>query len=257
MSAHFLRTHELAEAVGIHPNTVRMYEEWGYLPPIPRSPSGYRLFTELHLDQLRLARLMFGGGWGGRALRKSAELLVKQAASSDMEAALETAHLHLDQVRAERAQADEAVAFLQEWVGQGEEIAAGGRCWIGEAACRLRVTRDVLRNWERNGLLRVPRDSRNGYRIYGQAELGRLRVIRMLRQAGYSMMAILRMVLVLDGLYGEDPLRLRQALDTPRADEAYWIPAAADRWLSWLAEEEARTVQAIEMLDEMAHKHGM
>jgi DNA-binding transcriptional MerR regulator len=257
MSVHLLRTHELAKAVDIHANTIRLYEEWGCLPPIPRSPSGYRLFTQLHLDQLRLARLMFGGGWGGRALRRSAELLVRQAAWSEMEAALETAHLNLGQVRAEQAQAEEAVAFPQEWVGQGEEIAAGERCWIGEAACALGVTRDVLRNWERNGLLRVPRDSRSGYRIYGRVEMGRLRVIRMLRQAGYSMMAILRMVLVLDGLYGEDPARLREALDTPRPDEAYCIPAAADRWLSWLSEEEARTLQAIEMLNEMAHKRGI
>ena len=39
----------LTSAVGVHPNTVRLYEAWGFLPPIPRSRSGYRLFSETHL----------------------------------------------------------------------------------------------------------------------------------------------------------------------------------------------------------------
>ena len=56
MKSRTLRTSDIAKAVGVHPNTVRLYEEWGFLPPIPRSPSGYRLFTGAHLDQMRLAR---------------------------------------------------------------------------------------------------------------------------------------------------------------------------------------------------------
>jgi DNA-binding transcriptional MerR regulator len=53
--SHALRTSEIAKAVGVHPNTVRLYEEWGFLPPVRRNASGYRLFTEAHLDQMRLA----------------------------------------------------------------------------------------------------------------------------------------------------------------------------------------------------------
>jgi DNA-binding transcriptional MerR regulator len=41
-----------------------------------------------------------------------------------------------------------------------------------------------------SGLIRAPRNPDNGYRPYGAAESGRLRVIRMLNQAGYSQMAI-------------------------------------------------------------------
>ena len=52
----------------------------------------------------------------------------------------------------------------------------------------------MLRNWERNGLLRVPRDPRNRYRTYSAAEIGRLRVIRVLARSKYSQMAILRML---------------------------------------------------------------
>jgi DNA-binding transcriptional MerR regulator len=57
MPKKFLYTSEVAAAVGVHANTVRLYEAWDFLPPIPRSQSGYRRFTPAHLEQMRLARL--------------------------------------------------------------------------------------------------------------------------------------------------------------------------------------------------------
>ncbi len=56
MPPKYLRTSDIARAVGVHPNTVRLYEAWGFLPPVPRSPKGYRLYTGTHLDIMRLAR---------------------------------------------------------------------------------------------------------------------------------------------------------------------------------------------------------
>ena len=38
-----LLTSEVAAAAGVHPNTVRLYEQWGFIPPVPRGPKGYRL----------------------------------------------------------------------------------------------------------------------------------------------------------------------------------------------------------------------
>ena len=64
MARKTLRTSEVARAVGGHPNTVRAYEAWGLLPPIPRTPSGYRQYTDVHVDQMRLARMaQIGYGW--------------------------------------------------------------------------------------------------------------------------------------------------------------------------------------------------
>lgn len=248
-TSRYLRTSEIARAVGVHPNTVRLYEEWGFLPPIPRSPGGYRLFTRAHLDQMRLARAAFRGPWPGRNIKQSALALVRQAATGDLGGALEQAYNHLALVQAERAHAEAAVQLLERWA-QGTAADATIRpLWIGEAATLLGVTRDVLRNWERDGLLRVPRDPHNGYRLYGAAELGRLRVIRMLRRAGYSPMAILRMLRQLD--QGGD---LRQALDTPAPDEDVY--SAADRWLSTLVSQEQRALDLIAQLEEMIRQQG-
>lgn len=246
MARRYLRTSDLSKAVGLHPNTVRLYEEWGFLPPIPRSPSGYRLFTEHHLDQLRLARTALHSEWAGRTLRQSALNLVKQAATGDLAGALELAWRHLALVQAEQAQAEAAAAFLERWAQGTVVTAAMDPLQIGPAAELLAVTRDMLRNWERNGLIRVPRDPANGYRRYGPAEIGRLRVIRMLLRAGYSTMAVLRMLLQFD--QGRCT-GLREVLDTPRPDED--ILYASDRWLSTLAGQEQRAWLMINQLEAM------
>ncbi len=53
------RTSEVAERIGIHPNTVRLYEELGLIPKARRQHNGYRVFTDFHIEQLRLARTAF------------------------------------------------------------------------------------------------------------------------------------------------------------------------------------------------------
>jgi len=246
-----LHTSEIARAVGVHPNTVRLYEEWGFLPPIPRSASGYRLFTEAHLDQMRLARTALHGPWPGRNIKRSAAELVRRSASGDLGGALEQAYRHLALVQAEHAQAEAAVSLLERWATGAAADATSTLLWIGEAARLLDVTTDMLRNWERNGLIQVPRDPRNHYRLYGPTEIGRLRVIRMLLRAGYSTMAILRMVLYLDRVRPGD---LRQVLDTPRPDEDVY--SATDRWLSTLAAFEQRALELIAQLEMMISKQS-
>src|SRR5690606_17271763 len=43
-----LRSVDLARTVGISTQQVRNYEDWGVLPPVPRSEFGYRHFDERH-----------------------------------------------------------------------------------------------------------------------------------------------------------------------------------------------------------------
>lgn len=249
MKRIYLTTSEIARELGVHPNTVRLYEQWGFLPPVRRSAAGYRLFTNGHLDQMRLARTALSGPYPGSAIRQSAVEVVRRAASGDLGGALELAYGHLARVQAELAQAETAGRLLQRWAMGAATDATQQQLTIGAVAILLGVTRDALRNWERNGLLKVPRHPGNGYRLYSGVEIGRLRVIRMLARAGYSQMAILRMLLHLDQGFSGD---LRQVLDTPRPDED--IFSAADRWLSSLAEQEQRSMQMITLLEEMIAK---
>jgi DNA-binding transcriptional MerR regulator len=250
MSRRHLRTSEIARAVDCHPNTVRLYLEWGYLPPVARSPGNYRLFEQKHLDHMRLAWMTFSGQFPGTVIRRSGRALVIRAASGDLGGALEMAYSHLALVRSERAQAEAAAELLSRWSQGTAADATIGPLRISDAARRLNVSVDMLRNWENNGLINVPRAA-NGYRQYGAEELGRLRVIRMLVRAGYSMMAILRMLLTFDS---GDVENLRQLLDTPREDED--IYTAADQWLTTLALQEEKAGKIITQLELMIEKKG-
>ena len=108
------------------------------------------------------------------------------------------------------------------------------------------VSLDIIRNAERNGLITVPRNSYNNYRLFGKKEIERLRIIRMLSKAGYSHMAILRMFIELDGGNTRD---LKKVLDTPREDED--IFTAADRWLTTLHGQENLAQQVIQLIEEI------
>ena len=50
------RTSEIARCIGIHPNTVRLYEELELIPKPEREANGYRIFTDFHIEQFKLAR---------------------------------------------------------------------------------------------------------------------------------------------------------------------------------------------------------
>lgn len=243
-----MRTSQIAKAIGVHPNTVRLYEQWGFLQPAARSANGYRTFTDAHLRQMRLAWTALHGGWPGRAIRRSALALVRQSASGDLPTALEHAYKHLALVQAERAQAEAAASFLERWARGSVADQDTPPMNVGKTAALLDLTIDTLRSWERNGLIRPPR-SPGGYRLYGPPDIGRLRVIRMLYRGGYSTMAILRM---LTNLERHGNRNLREALDTPRPDED--VLSASDNWITSLVEQEDRACRMIGLIEEMMRK---
>ncbi len=241
----YLRTSELAKAANIHPNTVRLYEQWGLIPPVERNPfNNYRRFTQKHVDQILLVRQVLRFTLLGGEIKKTVYAIIAQGIQENLGGALELAYKLLLQVQAELAQAEAAVRYLERWVDGIPPDTTTRAMRIGEVAHLLDVTIDQLRNWERNNLLETPRDPSNGYRLYGPDEIGRLRVIRMLIRSRYSMMSILRMLNKLD--QGETD-QLRQVLDTPAEEEdARYV---TDHWLTTLTELEAAAHILIEQIE--------
>jgi DNA-binding transcriptional MerR regulator len=246
-----LRTIHIARELGVHVNTVRLYESEGFLPAIPRGANGYRQYTPMHLEQCRLANLTLQWPYlGNKSLLVD---LVKSAAAGDYGTAMELAYKYLAHVRVERTYAEAAIEFLERWAAGHLMDTPRQGVHIGEAATYLNVSVDMLRNWERNGLIDVPRDPTNGYRLYGTTEFGRLRVIRILVQSGYSLMSILRMLRQFDEGKTDN---LREALDLPPEEDEY-IPIIANRWLSSLLALEARAQRIIAQIGHMIEMvHG-
>ncbi len=224
----YYKTSEIAKAVDLHPNTIRLYEEWGLLPEVPRSPSGYRLFTQDHMDQVKLIRLVLKCTVFSREIKHTAYEVITLSARGSYSEALDSAKRLKVLLQNEFRQAEEAERFLEEWGSRDAfnsvdfqpipktNAASAAVLSRKEVAKLLNVTADILRDWERNGLIDIPRDPRNGYRIYGTDEINKLRVIRALRRSNYSNMAILRAVQKLESGSTDG---LKEVLNSPEIDE--------------------------------------
>lgn len=229
----YYRTSEVAKAVGVHPNTVRFYEEWGLLQPVRRAKNNYRLYTQAHMEQMRLIRIALRRGFEEGGLRKLAIPIITTAAGGNLKKALGEAFGYLAYIRSEKTRAEEALVILWQWMNAKSDYYAGSIFLRrGDAAGLLGVTTDALRNWERNGLLTVPRDEKNGYRVYGQEEIDRAKVIRTLRKANYSIMAIMRMLKAVDADRRESDVLEIVSTSQPDEDMVY----ATDRWILSLSE---------------------
>lgn len=262
------KTSEIARLFAIHPNTVRLYEEWGLLPPVSRTPSGYRLFTQAHVDQIRLIRMVFKCTMFGRGIKKTAYQIIHLASEGNFWSALENA-LHLQNlIDTEGHQAEEAERFLEAWASRAAAEAEGQTgplpnqfteestqstaasesvqtIGFREAAAALSITPDMLRDWERNNLIHIPRNPVNGYREYGSTEINKLRVIRVLRRSNYSNMSILRAMQKLDAGTAEG---LREALDSPELDADRGYLCFTDNLLTALAAAKEAVSQIIVQL---------
>jgi len=248
-----LRTSDIARAAGIHPNTVRNYEELGYLPRPVRGPNGYRQFTQRHLDQARLAVAFLRFAWLGETFQQLAQETVLCSAVGDFAAARASAASLLAQVVEERKRAERAAELLAEWAtSEAPGAQAPEGMSIKEAAAYLNVTAHTLRNWDRNRLVTVPRDPVSGYRSYGPVELRRLMVIRALRRARYNLMSILNMFRQLEADPGTDP---RAAIDSlpPGEDDIYH---STYRWLTKVKAVEGKAREALALVPRQGGSAG-
>lgn len=245
----YLKTSDIAKAAGIHPNTVRLYEEWGLLPRIPRSSVGYRLFTPEHLNQIKLIRLIFKCTMLGRDVKQTAYDVIHSCAGACYEQALESAENLIALIETECKQAEEAEKFLELWAsGEVEDSrhAVADAVSTSCAAKILDITVDMLRDWERNNLINIPRNPSNGYRICGSNEINKLRVIRVLRRSRYSNMAILRVMQKLDSGI---TVGLREALDSPEFDEERGYLCFTDSLLTTLYTAKSAVTEVIQIIN--------
>ncbi|QTL97416.1 MerR family transcriptional regulator [Iocasia frigidifontis] len=232
-------TKEIADLTGVHPNTVRLYEEWGYISEVKRAGNNYRQFTERHLDEMKLARIALPGPYpiDGYIVNE----LVRKYASSDFKVALRLASEYLHKVEIEIEEALEAIGVLDRWfensLGSKDKILYKTR---KATANKLKITIDMLRTWERNGLFTVRR-SESGRLIFSEWDIEKIKVIRLLRNCGYSIASLLNVF-----QNQKDDIKPSELLNLPVDNNDFYY--VTDRYMHFLNEHKERAERLISLI---------
>ncbi|MEU8687782.1 TioE family transcriptional regulator [Streptomyces sp. NPDC048665] len=200
-----LRPTDLAREHGISTQAVRNYERDGYLPAAQRTPSGYRVYTELHAAALRAFLALvpaYGHAAGGQIMNA-----LHRDALDEALAVIDRGHSRLlrdrDTLDAVRTAMDHLTA------GSGTAPApapAHGTRTVGELAHRLGVTPATVRSWEEAGILNPARDPATGYRVFDAADIRDAELAHLLRRGGHLLDHIATVVRQIRTAGGTDAL---------------------------------------------------
>lgn len=188
-----LRTRDLALAGGISVQQVRNYEARGLIPQAPRSPSGYRLYTEQHLAALHtVKRLVPGYGWPRTAA------IMHALHRGDLAAALAIIDERHAELTSTRRQVEQTLVALGTLTAQAEAVPLYRSqppqhtypIRVGEAAKQVGARVSAVHFWEQQGLLHPQREPHSRYRLYDEYQMRRLCVVALLRDAGYAFTVI-------------------------------------------------------------------
>lgn len=208
-----LRTIDLARAAGISVQQVRNYEAEGLIPPAERSRSGYRLYTQRHLAALKTARNLVGGyGW------QRTPAIMQALHQGDLSAALALIDTRHAELASKRLQVEQTLSALHALAAQpipAQPPRHSQHFRVGEAAKQVGVRVSALHFWEQQGLLRPLRDRYSRYRLYDEHQMHRLRVVVLLREAGYNFNVIHS---VLDELAAGQPEKAIVAVEKRREE---------------------------------------
>ena len=238
------KTAEVAEIIGIHPNTVRLYEKLKLIPKPERLANGYRVFTDFHIEQCRLIRIAFQVEVLQNGLCKKIVQVVKVSATGDFDTAITLIHEYIRQIKQEQNNAEEAIEIVRKILSGGSQPHT--QCLKRKEVSKLLdISMDSLRNWERNGLLTVKRKN-NGYCVYTDEDIQRLKIIRSLRHVNYSLEAILRLLQQLSQNANTD---IRATLNIPKQSDD--IISVCDRLIDSLSAAEKNAYKVLDMLQDM------
>lgn len=239
-------TSQIAKIVGLHPNTVRLYEEWGLIQKPERKKNGYRVYNDVHVKQFALAKKALQIEVLQAGLRKRMVNAVKLSALYRFEEAIELVKEYIRIAGQEIENAKEAVRICEILYQQPEREDVFYK--RAQAAKKLGLTIDTIRNWEMNGLLTVKRKE-NGYRVYDSNDMNRLKIIRSLRCANYSLSAILRMLNQLESEMHKSEKDILTILNTPEDEED--IISVCDRLIGSLEKAIKNAYEVILLLKEI------
>ncbi|AWX54941.1 MerR family DNA-binding transcriptional regulator [Brevibacillus brevis] len=179
-----MRPIDIARKLKLSTSALRNYEAQGLVPPVERSESGYRKYTEEHVAYFTCIQAM-SPGFGMEVTAQVVRLIQDRQLQAAMWRVNEVqAHLQRDKQLAERN-----VAMLED-SRAGKEAGSSEWMTIGEVATMTSLPSSTIRHWEKVGLITTSRDEKNGYRLFNRSQIRKIMLLRTLRPAVYSLSVV-------------------------------------------------------------------
>lgn len=177
-----LRTVDVARQAGYSVQQIRNLERDGALPTSTRTPTGYRTYSDTHV-QAALAYRAFAAAVGpveAKQIMRTAH----QGPACELLSLLDAAHARLHTERQDLRLARQAAAEIaQEPV---DDARPSDSMNISELAGALGLRPSTLRHWETEGLVTPSRSPAQRARVYSPDDVRDARIVHQLRQAGYG-----------------------------------------------------------------------
>lgn len=239
---------DLAKLFGIHSNTIRLYERMGYISPAERKDNNYRAYSDMHILQMKVCRCIFGYPWTTTRIRNAANEVMWSSGKMQWDMGKRNARIYLQVVSQEFDLALKTADILQSWADpHTKHIRTNHENLSRKAVAELfGITVEAVRNWERNNLISSDLKGPDDEVLYRGADLDRLKVIYMLRQAGYSIAAIHHSISMYDKGQSDQVV---PALHEPEPDD---LISVGDRWQYELSKLLAAAQKIPTLFDELA-----
>ncbi|SKC73518.1 MerR family transcriptional regulator [Maledivibacter halophilus] len=225
----FFSTSELAKMYNLHPNTIRLYEHLGYISLAQRKDNNYRIFTELHVLQVKICRCIYGYPFFNKRIRDAGNKIMWASGKQQWDKGEYYTREYIELIKHEIKIANNTANILKVWAIKkcnNQNLLDGNFFSRRQIAAFFGVTVETIRNWERNYLIYSDNTGQFGEKLYSQSMFKRIQVIYMLRQAGYSIAAIHSSLLMLNT---GNPEMIIIALNTPSIEND--IISVGDRWI--------------------------
>lgn len=175
-----MRPIDIARKLNISTSSLRHYEDWGMIPKVERSASGYRIYTDEHVAYFECIRAM-AEGFG---ISLIAEVL-KKVMARDVDSAFWIVNEALSNLHNEKLIAEKTMQSIKEVCAP---ILNCERDYltINEVSKESGIPVTTIRHWEKVGLISMPRNKDNRYRLFNKKHIRQILIIHALKSSMYS-----------------------------------------------------------------------
>lgn len=175
-----VRPIDIARKLNISTTTLRKYEEFGLTPAVPRSKSGYRLYTEVHVAYFVCVREMIAA-----FTTKEVAKILKEVMAKEIDKALWMTNRSQAKLHSEKLILEKMVKNLLN--DNDRQVSKNqNELTINDLSKRTGIPITTIRYWDKVGLISVPRSKNNNYRLFTVEHIKQVLLIYALKYTVYS-----------------------------------------------------------------------